>query len=965
MLRNLLFITAAFVIALSGSASAQTARGTLRGTVSDPSGAVVPGAVVTLKPASGSALTTTANPAGEYRFASLPAGAYSMTATAAGFTNFEKTDITVASGRLQTIDVQLQIKVQEEQVQVESEANNVSVAPDNNASSLVLKGKDLEALSDDPDELQSELEALAGPSAGPNGGQIYIDGFTGGQLPPKSAIREIRINQNPFSAEFDKLGYGRIEILTKPGTDQFHGQGFFNLNHSAFNSTNPFLHEEPPPYHSDIYNANLGGPISKRASFFISAQRRNINQDAVVNAVVLDENFNPVTFTQAVTNPRIRTSITPRVDVQVTPNNTLTMRYQFTQVSETNDSVGQFALPSLATNLRSTENTFQLSDSQVINPHVVNETRFQYMRIRNDQNALNNQPEVSVLDTFIDGGNPIGILADHEDNFELQNTTQMVHGKHTVKFGGRLRYWDVRNTTTQNFNGTFTFSSLAAFQTTERGLQQGLTDAQIRALGGGASQFSIVTGQPFASVRYTDAGIFASDDFQLRPNLTLSYGLRFETQSGIDDHGDLAPRVALAWGIGKDKKSPKTVLRAGSGIFYDRFGDTLLLNAERLDGTNQEQLVVQNPDFFSNIPPAEQLTASGQTPTVYQIDPRLHAPYTIQSAISVERQVTKHATASITYLNSRGTDQFLTRNINAPLPGTFIPDDPTSGIRPLGNIGNVYQYASEGVFRQNQLITNYNVRLGTKLSLFGFYTLNYANADTAGASSFPSDQYNIALDYGRAAFDVRHRAFLGATVGLPYGVRLSPLLVASSGSPYNVTIGRDLNGDSIFNDRPGVAGGTGSNFVTTNVGTFDPTPIPGQQLIPMNFATGPGQFTMNLRVSKSFGFGPEIGGNRQTAQHGGGPGGPGGGGGGRPGGLGGRGLSGAGGGRGIFDSGSTGRRYSLTLSVYARNIFNNVNPALPIGTLTSPLFGQSNALAGFGGNSAANRRIDLLLQFSF
>jgi hypothetical protein len=617
-------------------------------------------------------------------------------------------------------------------------------------------------------------------------------------------------------------------------------------------------------------------------------------------------------------------------------------------------------LPSLGTNENSTEQTVQISDSQAISATAVNETRLQYMRIRNNTNAQSNLPEISVLDTFTSGGNPLGTLADHEDNIELQNNTQLIRGKHTIKFGGRVRVWDVRNASTQNFNGIFTFSSLAAFQITQRGLQQGLTGAQIRALGGGPSQFSVVAGQPFASVHYVDSGIYASDDWLLRPNLTISYGLRFETQNGINDHGDWAPRVALAWGIGKDKKSPKTVLRLGSGIFYDRFADTLILNAERLNGTTEQQFVVQNPDFFPNIPPADALATAGVAPTTYQIDPRLRAPYTIQSAISIERQITKNATASVTYLNSRGVDQFLSRNINAPLPGTFNPADPTSGIRPLGDIGNVYQYASEGVFRQNQLIANYNVRLGTKLSLFGFYTLNYANADTSGPNSFPTNQYNIALDYGRASFDVRHRVFLGGTIGLPRGFRLSPFVFASSGAPYNVTIGRDLNGDSIFNDRPTFAGPSAAAPIATSVGTFDVNPLPGEALVPANFATGPGQFSANLRVSKSFGFGPEIGGGRQAGERGG-PGGPRGG---RGGGLGGRGLSGGGGG-GIFGGESTGRKYTLTVSAFARNLFNNVNPLPPTGVLTSPLFGISNGLAGFGGNSAANRRIDLQLQFSF
>src|SRR5262249_38256370 len=160
---------------------------------------------------------------------------------------------TITVGHVQQLNIMLQIEVQQEKVEVTGEAARVSVDSESNASAVVIQGKDLEALSDDPDELQSELEALAGPSAGPNGGQISIAGFTAGQLPPKSSIREIRINQNPFSAQYDKLGYGRIEIFTKPGTDKFHGQVMVNGNDSAFNSRNPFA-PEVPPYHSLLFD---------------------------------------------------------------------------------------------------------------------------------------------------------------------------------------------------------------------------------------------------------------------------------------------------------------------------------------------------------------------------------------------------------------------------------------------------------------------------------------------------------------------------------------------------------------------------------------------------------------------------------------------------------------------------------------------------------------------------------------
>src|ERR1035437_6589211 len=198
---------------------AQTGTGALQGKVSDPSGAVVQNATVTASSASGKKNSTTTNAQGLYELNGLAPGSSTVTVTAKGFTVDTEPSVKVAAGMPQALDIALQISVEKEQVQVQDNTPTVDTAAENNASALVIKGKDLDALSDDPDELQSELEALAGPAAGPNGGQMYIDGFTAGQLPPKASIREIRINQNPFSSEYDKLGYGRIEIFTKPGTD--------------------------------------------------------------------------------------------------------------------------------------------------------------------------------------------------------------------------------------------------------------------------------------------------------------------------------------------------------------------------------------------------------------------------------------------------------------------------------------------------------------------------------------------------------------------------------------------------------------------------------------------------------------------------------------------------------------------------------------------------------------------------
>ena len=967
---------------------AQTPTGTLRGKVTDPSGAVISGATVTATAAGGQKSTATTNDQGVYEFKNLPSGSYIIDVDAKGFTTDHEVDVAVEPAKVQPFDIVLSIQVQQEQVSVQAQTSGVQVNPDENSSAIVIKGKDLEALSDDPDELQSELDALAGPSAGHNGGQVYIDGFTGGQLPPKSAIREIHVNQNPFSAQYDKLGYGRIEILTKPGADKLHGQFFFNDSDSALNSRNPFVNTQPS-YQSEIFDGNLGGPLGKKASFFIDAQRRNIHDLDIINAVVPDATFtspNGVPFTDAIPDSNTRTNISPRIDYQLTKTNTLTVRYQFEQSKQNNQGIGQTSLASQALSETETENTLQISDSQTLGVHVVNDLRFQFILDRDNVRAQNTTPATQVLGFFTSGGNSQGTNLDDTRHYELQNYTYVSHGKHYIRFGGRLRVGDDSNFSSSAFNGVFTFPSLAAYNVTEAGLQMGLTPAQSRAAclalsanpasaQCGASQLSLVTGQPQIQNTIADVGFFAEDEWRIRPNITANYGLRFETQNEIHDHADFAPRVGIAWGLGGKNGNPKTVVRAGAGMFYDRFTQQYVLQAQRLNGTTQQQTIVTSPDCY---PTPANCSGGTVASTIYQINPKLRAPYTIQSAASVERQISRGASVSVTYLNSIGNHQFLSDNINAPLPGCD-PATPVTCVRPSPALGNIYQYQSEGVFRQNQMIASARFSVGRKVSLFGFYMLNSAKSNTSGAGSFPTNQYDLAQDYGRSGFAVRQRAFIGGSISLPYSFSLAPFIVANSGQPFNITLGQDLNGDSIFNDRPALVSNTtcsqstvSGTTVCSPWGTFS-TVSSGPTIVPVNYGTGPTQVTVNLRLAKTFGFGPETGGRSggggQGGGPGGGPGGPGGGGRGGPpgGGLGPGGLGGGGGGGNPFGGGSTNRRYNLTFSISARNLFNSQNLSVPVGDVNSSRFGQSIALAGgiFGGSAAANRRLDLQVRFSF
>ena len=484
------------ILTSTAALMAQTTPGSLHGTVADPSGAVIPQAVVTATSSSGQKTSATTDNVGNYQIQGLAPGRYTVSANAPGFAPSAPQIATLAAGRALKLDIPLAIQVEQEKVDVQAQGTTVDVNPENNASAIVIKGKDLEALSDDPDELQQELQALAGPSAGPNGGEIYIDGFSGGQIPPKSAIREIRINQNPFSAEYDKVGYGRIEIFTKPGSDHYHGQVFVDGNSSAFNSQwNPF-HTDQPSYHSVLFNGNISGPLGKKASFFFDAQRRNINQNSLIDATVLDSNFNPVPFSEAVPTPRTRTSISPRVDVQLGQSNTLTARYEFEQDKEDNQGLGQFSLASQAYNENSTEHELQVSDTQVISTNVVNETRFQFIRATDNQTPQSTALTTTVLGAFSGGGNSQGTVKDTQNRYEFQNYTSIVHGKHFIKFGARLRAVMDTNDSTGNFNGSFTFPSIEAYRIT----QLGQTSACLAAAPNpqtaqcGPSQFSITTG---------------------------------------------------------------------------------------------------------------------------------------------------------------------------------------------------------------------------------------------------------------------------------------------------------------------------------------------------------------------------------------------------------------------------------------------------------------------------------------
>jgi hypothetical protein len=965
----------------------------MEGRVMDQTGASVSGVKIVL--IGTVTRQVTSDKEGKFRV-SVPEGSYVVTAEKPGFTPYAAANIDLKAGAPLAQEIKLEV-ARSEEVNVDEQASAVSLDASQNAGAIVLKDGDLEALPDDPDELAAYLQALAGNSGGPNGGQIYIDGFTGGRVPNKASIREIRMNSNPFSSEFERMGFGRIEIITRPGTDRYRGGASFRFNNEKLNTRNPFGGEGKPHYQREDYSMDFAGPISKgKASFSFDSDYRTVDSNSVITAVVLNSSLVATPYEKTLIRPQSRVSFSPRIDWQVNDKNSLTLRYSHSYNETADSGIGDRNLESRGFDSTNFEDSGDFTLNSILGNRV-NEIRLRYSKSGRDQTSKDPSATLSVLDSFTSGGAAVGISTNDGSRFELNDVVSWATKKHAFRSGFRVR----RNTTDEmsrnnfagvvtfgggsgpqldaNFNpvvgaggvvNTVTLSSLERYRRTLALQSRGLSPAQIRALGGGATQFLVAGGNPAASVAQTDIGVFFNDDWKKSDRLVLGLGLRGELQTNVDTRLDLAPRLSFAYSLklDKDGRTPKTVTRGGIGVFYDRVGEGLVLDANRyLNGGRLQYLVTDTSvldtitvanGVVTSVPTVETLNRFSQPQNTRVIDAEVRSPRSIQGSLSLEQQMGKF-TGSVSLIGSRGDNQLRSRNINA------IRAD---GTRPLGVPSAVYAYETTGKNKQFQVVAGIGSRPGQRNSFFVRYFLGWAKADTDGAGTFPAIPTDIDADWGRASSDVRHRVMAGGNIRAPWGIGIGPMLTISTGRPYNITSGRDSNLDTVFSDRPsfGAAGQTG--VIDTEYGFLNTTS--SGVIIPRNYGEGPGFASLSLRISKSIPFRKA---KTPTAPTGGGPGG-----GGPPMGMGGGDHGGGGGMMRGGGGGGFGGGPGLTITINVSNVLNRVNEGTPVGNLTSPDFGQSKSLAGFfmgfgpggfggggGGGEAGNRRIELSIRANF
>ncbi len=1030
-----ILIFAFVVLLLSPASSAQQTSGAIRGTITDQLGSLVVGATVFANDARGVERKATTNQSGNYEFKSLPAGRYHLRVVAPGFTDFETRNVEVSAGKPTMVDLQLDLAPLEQSVTVDNK--EVSTDSDRNSDAIVLRQSDLEALPNDPAALLSALQAMAGPTDGEGGTQIKVDGFSNGQLPPKEAIREVRINQNPYSAENEFMGWNGIEIFTQPGSEKFHGGASFNFNDESLNSRNAFVVRKAP-YQMRGFQGNLTGPIKpKRASFALYMGHYANDNNSVVNATILDPvSLRPVLFSQAFVTPSVSSYMSGRGDVKLNKKHTLVGNYEYGQGSQNLQGIGGFNLPSRSFRGDRSNHTLQLTETFLVSETVVNETRVMLSRSISRQIADTIQPALNVSDSFFGGGSQVGASSNRQDRFEAQNFTSWSVGNHFVKAGGRFRLVRLESISPGNFGGSYTFaggvgpvldandqlvpgggtiqlSSLERYRRTLQFQRSGLTPAQIRTLGGGATQFSIAGGRPGVKVSQRDISLFLQDEWKVRPNFTISPGLRYEDQSNIDSVLNFAPRVGFAWspawGSGKKPaslaaketkkaadatsvqststapvtqpvvasapppkpaKPPrfKSVMRGGVGIFYQRISEDLILQTRRFNGINQQQFVVTDPavlNLFPAIPPISLLSAFAQPQTRRFLDENLAPGAVLRSSFTFEQQLAPNLKLTVTYFHTRTLRTLRNVNINAPLPVT--------GLRPLGESeGNILESQSNGRTVSHSLSVGANGMI-RKVNFWTNYNLNRSRNTDSGASSAPFDPYNFSNEWGRSAFTGRHNLFAGGYYQTKSLLSFNLFMVANSGRPFDITTGRDTNRDNSFAERPAFATDFSKpGVVVTPLGAFDPNPVAGQKIIPRNFGTGPSFISVNIGMEKTFKFGRAI---PPKAPPGGGV------------------TKATAAGTATTTSTTTTaaatattasaisskppekpavqRPYSFGLSIYASNALNRVNKANPVGNMASPYFLQSTSVSNNfffgpgGGGSGGNRQVTVRLRLSF
>lgn len=830
------------------------------GVITDPTGALILGARVHAS-SGATALTDTA---GRYRLACEPGTSVTITAEAAGFAE-AKAPAHASAGGAARVDFKLSVAPVETNLVVDPDAGGVDSG--NSAGTIMLGTEAVERLSDDPDDLLRELQAMAGTgSAG--GAVITVDGFqNGSSLPPKASIAEIRINPDPFSSEYQRAPWiaPNIEVTTKPGAKAFHGALFFVESDSAFNATDP-LSVTSTPAGKQRYGFEFGGPvIGRNTDFVLALEKRDIHEFNVVDAEALDSAYNPAPLQQTVAAPQHLWIGSARGDWQLTPNDAATLSFSSNVNNLSNQGAGGLNLASSGFNEFQSENDLRLLNTQILSAHLMHESRIGFSWRRTEQMPLSLEPSLMVAGYFTGGGATSGKLNDRVRALEADDNIIFTKGRHSLKAGLQSLAFFIHDYDPDTFNGAFMFGGGSApaldannnptgATTTITALEQ-YRRSLLNLPGGAPTTYQSTTGTPLVPETQWRLGFYVQDRDKLTPHLTVNAGLRYQLQTTPSTLANFAPRAGLAWA--PDKRST-WVLHLSGGIFTIPVDPAYSLQAERLNGVRQQENTIYSPNFQS---PLTSAPGSISVATIWQLPktvselPSLMA----QTGVGHEFRHRWRLQADVDFGQAWGWMR--QANVNAPMVASSIgtAPDPLAALlapRPFG--------VNENIFRYEQLSHRRGGLVEISLSQFSYkrflFTADYLHmhflsdggfrlGDAPGAAN-PQSSYSEKGEYARWDSEMPNIFSSWFDFKLPFKTDLSPLLDFSSGHPYNITTGTDANGDGDFNDRPSYVTAPGSGVYSTPFGLLTTNTVNGD--VRRNLGRMPAQVHLDTNLSRAF-----------------------------------------------------------------------------------------------------------------
>lgn len=764
---------AALVLALWSwplTAAAQRAGVAVTGAVVDQTGGVLPSAQVELRTESGAVQTATTNEKGEFEFAGVANGRYDLVASFQGFQP-ATTRVTVSGRPPSPIRITLSLATLGQEITVGNAAAEVRADAASNIDASTVDQQTLENLPVFNDDVVGTMSRfLDATSIGANGVMLIVNGVEVNSLTlPASAIQQITINQDPYAPEYRQPGRGRIEIVTKPGSQKYSGTASLLFRDAALNAKNAFA-ESKPAEQRRIADAFLGGPVRHSPDTGFTLSLKGDGEDT--QATVLAQDPSGV-VQENVANPYRRGLVSGTLTHQHGKNNTMVLTASYEQESQRNQSVGGITLPSAGVNWSSIEQDTVYNQLTVIRPTLLNQVRLLLGNEYESWDSLTPAPRIVVLDAFT-GGGAQNDRSRTEHHMTLTDVVSWSSGRHAVKFGFQIPDWSRRRfDDSTNTLGTFYFSNLADY-TANR-------------------PYSFIQQAGNGHVVFLEKvlGAFAQDEIRLRRNVTVSVGVRYDWQNYFHDNNNLAPRASVAF---SPTESGRTVIRSGVGLFYDRSGPGPIQDVLKYDGTRLRRYVVNDPGF-----PVPGAALGAEPPSVVRFAPNVVIPSWVQYSVSVERELRKGTSASVTYTGQRKYDEFLSRDVNAPAP-------PLYASRPDQAYGVVREIESGGNARGDSVQFTLKGKLAPRTSGSVQYTLSKVMNDTSGVNWMPPDSYDLSLEYARADSDQRHRFDVIGTFNPGSWANLGVALALYSGRPYSVTTGRDDFNTGTANARPaGVA----------------------------------------------------------------------------------------------------------------------------------------------------------------